>query len=79
MKRILLCAASLVTLCILTAQPARAQYVYGISSVGYDSNARYIYGYSATYVDYYAAYYYDPAVQGELYWQFDNEILDCTP
>jgi Domain of unknown function (DUF4214) len=74
MKKWLLCAAALMALSLFTAQTARAQYVYGISAVGYNSSARYVYGYSDTYVDWSTGYYYDPAVQGELYWQYDNEV-----
>lgn len=58
----------------ITPQPVRAQYVYGLSSVGYNQNSREIFGQSATWVDYEAGYYYDPEVLGELYWQFNNEV-----
>jgi len=56
--------------------PARANAgeIWGISIVAYNRESRDIFGYSATWLDFDAAYYYDPAVQGELYWQFDNEV-----
>ncbi|MGI8997647.1 MAG: DUF4214 domain-containing protein [Pyrinomonadaceae bacterium] len=74
MKRTLFLSIVLATASLFFApQQAQAQYVFGYDEVGYDSNARYVYGYAATYVDYYAGYYYDPAVKGELYWQYDNE------
>ncbi len=68
---------ALLGLCfLLTPQQAHAQSVsgYGISAVGYNSVTREIFGYSATYLDYGTGFYYDPAVKGELYWQFDNEV-----
>ncbi len=48
--------------------------IVGISIVGYDRQSREVFGYSGTWLDFDAAYYYDPAVQGELYWQFNNEV-----
>jgi hypothetical protein len=75
MKKYLLYAMLLagVLLAMMPLQ-AKAGTVWGESVVGYDSQAREIFGYSATWLDYDAAYYYDPAVEGELYWQFDNEV-----
>lgn len=75
MKRSLLCATVLAALCLLLApQQAQAQYAYGISDIASSRQSRQVYGYSATWLDYYAGYYYDPAVQGELYWQHNNEV-----
>lgn len=75
MKTPLFCTIMLAVLSLLMIpQQAQAQAAYGISAVGYDSSARRVYGYSATYLDYYAGYYYDPAVQGELYWMYNNEV-----
>ena len=59
---------------VMMPMQAQAGTVWGESLVGYDSQAREIFGYSATWLDYDAAWYYDPAVEGELYWQFDNEV-----
>src|ERR1051325_11250021 len=75
MKKYLACILLLLGV-LLTAgsRPAQAGTVYGESAVGYDSNAREIFGYSATWTDYDTSFYYDPAVEGELYWQFDNEV-----
>src|SRR5690348_11485844 len=61
-------------LTLLSPQKAFSQNVYGLSSVGFDSNTREIFGSSATWLDYQLAWYYDPEVLSELYWQFNNEI-----
>jgi len=74
MKKYLLCAMVLAALCLLAPKQTQAQYAYGISDIASSRQARQVYGYSGTWLDYYAGYYYDPAVQGELYWQFDNEV-----
>lgn len=75
MKKNLFYIIALAGLCLLLCpRQAQAQYAYGVSAVGYDSQTRQIFGYSETYLDYYAAYYYDPAVQGFLFWQYENEI-----
>jgi Tfp pilus assembly major pilin PilA len=75
MKKSLLYAILLAgVLFVMMPTQAKAGTVWGGSLVGYDSQAREIFGYSATWLDYDAAWYYDPAVQGELYWQFDNEV-----
>jgi len=75
MKRSIFCAITLAALwLLLSPQRAQAQYAYGLSDAGYDVNTRQVFGYSATWLDYYAGYYYDPAVEGELYWQYDSEV-----
>lgn len=75
MKRSLLCAMALAALCLmLVPERAQAQYAYGVSDIASSRTFRRVYGYSATWLDYYAGYYYDPAVQGELYWQYSNEV-----
>ena len=75
MKKSLLYAILLAgILFVMMPTQAKAGTVWGESLVGYDSQAREIFGYSATWLDYDAAWYYDPAVAGELYWQFDNEV-----
>lgn len=74
MKKYSLSALALVGLFLLLgAQSAYAGTVYGASVVGYNTSTRQIIGYSATWTDYELSYYYDPEVQGELYWQYDNE------
>lgn len=75
MKKSILCAMVLAAVCLLLApRQAQAQYAYGISDIASSQQSRQVYGYSATWLDYYAGYYYDPAVQGELYWQHNNEV-----
>lgn len=74
MKKSFYYLIALAGLCLLLCpRQAQAQYVYGVSAVGYDSQSRQIFGYSETYLDYYTAYYYDPAVRGDLYWEFGIE------
>ena len=75
MKNRILAATFLACFLIaVTPQKSYSQSVYGLSSVGYDSNTREIFGLSATWLDYQLAWYYDPEVLGELYWQFNNEV-----
>jgi hypothetical protein len=74
MKKYLLCAMVLAACCLLAPRQTHAQYAYGISDIASSQQSREVYGYSGTWLDYYAGYYYDPAVQGELYWQFNNEL-----
>jgi Domain of unknown function (DUF4214) len=73
-KPLLYCVLLAGILTLLPAKQANAGEVWGISIVGYNRESREIFGYSATWLDFDAAYYYDPAVQGELYWQFNNEV-----
>lgn len=75
MKPLFICAVFLASIFLLcTPQSAYSQYAYGLSDIAADSNARRVYGYSTTYLDYKAGYYYDPAVQGALFDQYDNEV-----
>lgn len=75
MKKSLLCTIALAALLVLLApRDTKAQYAYGVSDIASSRVSRQVYGYSATWLDYYAGYYYDPAVQGELYWQHNNEV-----
>lgn len=73
-KPLLYCVILAAILVPLSATRVKAGEVWGISIVGYSRESRIIFGYSATWLDFDAAYYYDPAVQGELYWQFNNEV-----
>lgn len=73
-KPIIATAFMVCFLFVLTPQQALSQSVFGLSSVGFDSNTREIFGTSATWLDYQLAWYYDPEVLGELYWQFNNEV-----
>jgi Domain of unknown function (DUF4214) len=73
-KPLLYCVLLAGILIVMSAKQANAGEVVGISIVAYDRESREVFGYSATWLDFDAAYYYDPAVQGELYWQFNNEV-----